>query len=73
MPDGSTNLLVWDCKVPGKAGTAWEGADFALTLGALLPACSPRRGPRWACPCKPLTAAQNAEFSSDFPMKPPKA
>ena len=34
MPDGSTNLLLWDCKVPGKAGTAWEGADFALTLGA---------------------------------------
>ena len=32
--DGSTNMLLWECSVPGKAGTAWEGTDYALTLGA---------------------------------------
>ena len=31
-PDGSTDLLLWDCSVPGKEGTDWEGASFKLTL-----------------------------------------
>ena len=30
--DGSTNLLVWKCGVPGKAGTAWEGGTYKVTL-----------------------------------------
>jgi hypothetical protein len=30
--DGSTNILKWHCKLPGKAGTLWEGGMFPLTL-----------------------------------------
>ncbi|CBI19485.3 hypothetical protein VitviT2T_027525 [Vitis vinifera] len=31
-PDGSVNLMVWHCTIPGKAGTDWEGGYFPLTL-----------------------------------------
>lgn len=30
--DGSLNLMVWQCGIPGKAGTAWEGGLFKLTF-----------------------------------------
>ncbi|KAI3427128.1 hypothetical protein D9Q98_007065 [Chlorella vulgaris] len=30
--DGSTNIVKWHCKLPGKAGTLWEGGMFPLTL-----------------------------------------
>ncbi|GMI91134.1 EMBRYO DEFECTIVE 1637, SUMO CONJUGATION ENZYME 1, sumo conjugation enzyme 1 [Hibiscus trionum] len=31
-PDGSVNLMVWHCIIPGKKGTDWEGGYFPLTL-----------------------------------------
>mmetsp|Transcript_5372 Transcript_5372/g.19641 ORF Transcript_5372/g.19641 Transcript_5372/m.19641 type:complete len:160 (+) Transcript_5372:49-528(+) len=31
-PDGSINLMRWQCIIPGKAGTDWENGYFPLTL-----------------------------------------
>ena len=30
--DGSSNLLVWHCGIPGKEGTNWEGGVYPLTM-----------------------------------------
>eukprot|EP01116_Phalansterium_solitarium_P009620 TRINITY_DN23863_c0_g1_i1.p2 TRINITY_DN23863_c0_g1~~TRINITY_DN23863_c0_g1_i1.p2 ORF type:complete len:159 (-),score=20.85 TRINITY_DN23863_c0_g1_i1:165-641(-) len=30
--DGSANMLIWDCGIPGKAGTPWEGGVYPLTV-----------------------------------------
>eukprot|EP00935_MAST-01C_sp_MAST-1C-sp1_P001780 g1780.t1 len=30
--DGSNNLMKWDCGIPGKEGTMWEGGIFKLVL-----------------------------------------
>jgi len=30
--DGSLNLLLWECGIPGKAGSLWEGGPFKLFL-----------------------------------------
>eukprot|EP01098_Paradermamoeba_levis_P001545 TRINITY_DN1181_c0_g1_i5.p1 TRINITY_DN1181_c0_g1~~TRINITY_DN1181_c0_g1_i5.p1 ORF type:complete len:158 (-),score=19.50 TRINITY_DN1181_c0_g1_i5:164-637(-) len=30
--DGSTNLMVWQCGIPGKAETNWEGCIYPLTM-----------------------------------------
>jgi hypothetical protein len=30
--DGSTNLMKWECGIPGKAGTDWEGGLFRVTM-----------------------------------------
>lgn len=30
--DGSVNLMVWHCTIPGKAGTDWDGGYYPLTL-----------------------------------------
>jgi len=30
--DGSVNLMVWTCGVPGRPGTAWEAGVFPVTL-----------------------------------------
>uniref|UniRef100_A0A5B7BZR4 Putative SUMO-conjugating enzyme SCE1 n=1 Tax=Davidia involucrata TaxID=16924 RepID=A0A5B7BZR4_DAVIN len=32
LPDGSVNLMVWQCTIPGKAGTDWDGGYYPLTL-----------------------------------------
>ncbi|KAL3592144.1 hypothetical protein D5086_010784, partial [Populus alba] len=32
QPDGTVNLMVWHCTIPGKLGTDWEGGYFPLTL-----------------------------------------
>ncbi|EEF27994.1 ubiquitin-conjugating enzyme E2 I, putative [Ricinus communis] len=32
LPDGTVNLMVWHCTIPGKSGTDWEGGYFPLTL-----------------------------------------
>ncbi|KAJ1272372.1 hypothetical protein BS78_06G196900 [Paspalum vaginatum] len=32
LPDGSVNLMVWKCVIPGKEGTDWEGGYFPVTL-----------------------------------------
>ncbi|PON94236.1 Ubiquitin-fold modifier-conjugating enzyme [Trema orientale] len=31
-PDGSVNLMVWQCIIPGKPSTDWEGGNFPLSL-----------------------------------------
>ncbi|GAB2269608.1 SUMO-conjugating enzyme sce1 [Dionaea muscipula] len=30
--DGSLNLMIWHCTIPGKQGTDWEGGNYPLTL-----------------------------------------
>jgi ubiquitin-conjugating enzyme E2 I len=30
--DGAMNLLVWECGIPGKANTAWEGGVYKLRV-----------------------------------------
>ena len=30
--DGSTNMLKWNCGVPGKAGTIWAGGTYKVDL-----------------------------------------
>jgi ubiquitin-conjugating enzyme E2 I len=30
--DGSSNLLSWECGIPGKAGGPWEGGTYKLTM-----------------------------------------
>ncbi|KAL6864807.1 hypothetical protein ACP4OV_015958 [Aristida adscensionis] len=32
LPDGSVNLMVWNCVIPGQQGTDWEGGYFPLTM-----------------------------------------
>eukprot|EP01138_Halocafeteria_seosinensis_P011735 gb/GECG01011993.1/.p1 GENE.gb/GECG01011993.1/~~gb/GECG01011993.1/.p1 ORF type:complete len:194 (+),score=18.20 gb/GECG01011993.1/:1-582(+) len=45
-PDGSVDLMTWDCKIPGKQNTPWEGASYALVMmfseefPAVPPKCS---------------------------------
>lgn len=31
-PDGSVNLLEWDCGVPGRAGTDWENGVYPIKI-----------------------------------------
>lgn len=31
-PDGTMHLLMWECGIPGKVGTPWEGATFPIVL-----------------------------------------
>ena len=30
--DGSSNLMMWDTKIPGKEGTDWEGGLFKVRI-----------------------------------------
>lgn len=30
--DGSQNIMIWDCSIPGQAGTVWEGGVFHLRM-----------------------------------------
>ena len=30
--DGSQNIMAWECVIPGKANTIWEGGRFKLTM-----------------------------------------
>uniref|UniRef100_A0A8C6N548 UBC core domain-containing protein n=1 Tax=Mus spicilegus TaxID=10103 RepID=A0A8C6N548_MUSSI len=30
-PDGTMNLMNWECAIPGKKGTPWEGGLFKLS------------------------------------------
>jgi len=30
--DGSQNVMVWDCVIPGKANTIWENGMYKLTM-----------------------------------------
>ncbi|XP_049368209.1 SUMO-conjugating enzyme SCE1-like [Solanum verrucosum] len=31
-PDGSANLMVWHCSIPGKTATDWEGGFYPMTM-----------------------------------------
>ncbi|CAH0715644.1 unnamed protein product, partial [Brenthis ino] len=31
-PDGSLNLMTWECAIPGKKGTPWEGGLYKLRM-----------------------------------------
>lgn len=31
-PDGSLNLMNWECCIPGKKGTPWEGGHYKLRM-----------------------------------------
>ncbi|KAH7822716.1 putative ubiquitin-conjugating enzyme, E2 [Monocercomonoides exilis] len=31
-PDGSLNLFKWNCGIPGKAGSIWEGGLYRMTM-----------------------------------------
>ncbi|KAL3309161.1 SUMO-conjugating enzyme UBC9, partial [Cichlidogyrus casuarinus] len=30
--DGNFNLMIWECKIPGKKGTGWEGGLYNLKM-----------------------------------------
>ncbi|KAF2071991.1 hypothetical protein CYY_006704 [Polysphondylium violaceum] len=30
--DGSMNLFLWNCSIPGKEGTAWQGGLYPVTI-----------------------------------------
>jgi ubiquitin-conjugating enzyme E2 I len=32
LPDGTQNLMSWNCAIPGKKGTIWEGGLIPVTL-----------------------------------------
>ncbi|KAK3141718.1 hypothetical protein QOZ80_4BG0337490 [Eleusine coracana subsp. coracana] len=32
LSDGTVNLMIWNCIIPGKEGTDWEGGYYPLTL-----------------------------------------
>jgi ubiquitin-conjugating enzyme E2 I len=32
LPDGTVNLMKWQCHIPGKPKTDWEGGFFPLTM-----------------------------------------
>ncbi|KAK9793753.1 hypothetical protein WJX73_000315 [Symbiochloris irregularis] len=44
--DGSTNMMLWKCLVPGKENTAWQGGSYPVTIRftedypAVPPQCS---------------------------------
>uniref|UniRef100_A0AC34G6R3 UBC core domain-containing protein n=1 Tax=Panagrolaimus sp. ES5 TaxID=591445 RepID=A0AC34G6R3_9BILA len=42
-PDGTLNLFQWECAIPGKTGTPWEGGLYKLKLlfGDAYPAAAP--------------------------------
>ncbi|KAM0939384.1 putative ubiquitin-conjugating enzyme E2, ubiquitin-conjugating enzyme/RWD [Dioscorea sansibarensis] len=31
-PDGTVNLMVWNCSFPGRRGTDWEGGSLPIVL-----------------------------------------
>jgi ubiquitin-conjugating enzyme E2 I len=43
--NGSLDLMVWDCAVPGKDKTIWEGA--LLKLEVTFPSEYPSKPPKW--------------------------
>jgi len=43
-PDGSTNLFKWECGIPGKKGTPWEGGVYPLIMN--FPPEYPQKPPK---------------------------
>ncbi|XP_058434639.1 SUMO-conjugating enzyme UBC9 isoform X1 [Marmota monax] len=46
-PDGTMNLMNWECAIPGKKGTPWEGGLFKLRM--LFKDDYPSSPPKWSC------------------------
>uniref|UniRef100_A0A2K5DSU0 UBC core domain-containing protein n=1 Tax=Aotus nancymaae TaxID=37293 RepID=A0A2K5DSU0_AOTNA len=44
-PDGTMNLMNWECTIPGKKGTPWEGGLFKLRM--LFKDDYPSSPPKW--------------------------
>ncbi|XP_042827491.1 SUMO-conjugating enzyme UBC9 isoform X2 [Panthera tigris] len=44
-PDGTMNLMNWECAIPGKKGTPWEGGLFKLRM--LFKDDYPSSPPKW--------------------------
>lgn len=61
-PQGALDLKKWDCAIPGKDRTIWEGGLFKLEVvfpdGKL---CNNRSACEW-----------NADYRTEYPTKPPK-
>uniref|UniRef100_A0AAA9WW15 SUMO-conjugating enzyme UBC9 n=1 Tax=Mus musculus TaxID=10090 RepID=A0AAA9WW15_MOUSE len=68
-PDGTMNLMNWECAIPGKKGTPWEGGLFKLRMlfkddyPSSPPKCSaPQEGKAYS----PLSGPSAIEFLSKF-------
>jgi len=44
LPDGGQDLMKWECGIPGKAGTPWEGGEYhcMMTFNADYPTEPPK-------------------------------
>ena len=73
-PDGTQDIMVWDCTIPGKANARCCAQILSLW-------CTPR-SPRWAhetlLPCAAQTIWEGGmfkmemAFTDEYPSKPPK-
>ncbi|RZC54951.1 hypothetical protein C5167_013800 [Papaver somniferum] len=67
--DGSVNLMVWQCTIPGKAGSVTKGYVFAVTIvGYYYKYLACYYSTDWEGGYFPLAL----HFSEDYPSKPPK-
>uniref|UniRef100_A0A7S0SIR3 SUMO-conjugating enzyme UBC9 n=1 Tax=Mantoniella antarctica TaxID=81844 RepID=A0A7S0SIR3_9CHLO len=48
LADGSNNMLLWECKIPGKSGTLWENGLYPLKME--FPEDYPSKPPRVSFP-----------------------
>ncbi|VDO12962.1 unnamed protein product, partial [Brugia timori] len=82
-PDGTRNLFIWECAIPGKKGTIWEGglykANFVILFSLLGMFCLLR----FAFKIFPVDSATvtsgiimslqiRMQFKDDYPSTPPK-
>jgi ubiquitin-protein ligase len=44
LADGTLDIMNWDCAIPGKQGTPWEGGLYRLTMK--FPASYPSQAPQ---------------------------
>jgi ubiquitin-conjugating enzyme E2 I len=58
---GVLDLKVWECGIPGKEKTLWEGGLFKLSV--IFPDGKLRSNPASTC---------NIDFHAEYPTKPPK-
>ena len=60
--DGTLNLLNWECGIPGKTGTSWEGGLFKLR----------KRRARMNSSLQCSSLVVGMVFKDDYPSTPPK-
>ncbi|KAM6540559.1 hypothetical protein CsatB_005006 [Cannabis sativa] len=71
LPDGTVNLMVWHCTIPGKTGVTSNimHRDASSFVSIIKGDFSSRTNATdWEGGCFPLTL----NFSEDYPSKPPK-